>query len=158
MLQLPASPLDRCLKNRNHSLRRDFQFEKTAFSDRVRLAGLHQSANALGAQNLTNFLIAFQHTHRLEVGAESPLCQLLRPRAAATESCLLTTMCTLRHLRTSFPTRYVSVNIPDVNNTMQANTCPDNSRTILPQTRLLSKKTHEPILMYNQPTSEEIHD
>jgi hypothetical protein len=65
--------------------------------------GLNQCANALGAQHLAHHPSILEDADRLEVGAVGSLCRFLRPRAAATKGCLLTTICALSHITRSFP-------------------------------------------------------
>jgi hypothetical protein len=84
---------------------------KPRFSFKIRLVkpawvlrSFHQRADALGAQNLPDFVTTFDNTDGLQVGPERPLGGFLGPRAVATEGRFLTTMCTLSHFTNSFQT------------------------------------------------------
>ena len=60
-------------------------------------SSLDQSADALGAQNLTDFAPILENTDRLEIRAESALGGFLRPRAVASKSSLFSAVCTGCH-------------------------------------------------------------
>lgn len=95
----------------------------------------YQSTNALRAQHLAHLPATLQHANRLKIGAESPRCGFLRPRAIEAERRLLSAVSTLRH--TTIPFQHTEClqllcqPRPIIHLRLAHR---DNSRAILPQT------------------------
>jgi hypothetical protein len=68
--------------------------------------GLHQSTDALGAQNFAYLSTFNQHRNRLKIGAESPLGGLLGPRTVKTKCGCFTAVRAFRHGCISFQKQF----------------------------------------------------
>jgi hypothetical protein len=90
------------VKTKNHGQHRDFPNLQNKTIQIICSAGLHQGAQALGAQHLTNFAPILVNRNRLQIRLKGPAGGFLRPGTVATKGGRLPTILTLSHSNSSF--------------------------------------------------------
>lgn len=107
------------IKTKNHGQHRDFP----DFLEKYQIicsAGLHQGAQALGAQHLADPAPILVNGNGLEIRFKSPAGSFLRPGSVATEGGRLPTILALSHSNSSFLDRSLLLNLSRISSLERA--------------------------------------